>query len=137
LNQIAGKYNFKISTKTEVMTFKRKDPVRYKVVINGNILKQVSNFKYLGCNLSCNYDEDVQTKLARFKIMCGTIRRVLGKQTRKATQLKFYKTMAIPSLLYGSEGRMLRRKDESSIQSAEMKFLRAVQGCARLDHFRN
>jgi hypothetical protein len=67
--------------------------------------------------------------------MCDTIR-VLGKQTRKATQLQFYKTMAISSLLYGSEGWILRHKDESGIQSAEMKFLRAVKGCTRLDHIR-
>jgi hypothetical protein len=88
LNQIAEKYNFKISTKTEVMTFKGKDPARSKIVINGNILKQVSNSNDLGCNLSCNYDGYVQTKLARFQVMCGMIRRILGKQTRKATQLK-------------------------------------------------
>jgi hypothetical protein len=35
LNQIAEKCNFRISTKTEVMTFKGKDPVRIKIVING------------------------------------------------------------------------------------------------------
>jgi hypothetical protein len=45
--------------------------------------------------------------------------------------------MAIPPLLYGSEGWILRRKDENSIQSVEMKFLRAVKGFARLDHIRN
>jgi hypothetical protein len=45
--------------------------------------------------------------------------------------------MAIPSLLYRSEGWILRRKDESSIQSVEMKFLRSVKGCTRLDHSRN
>jgi hypothetical protein len=61
----------------------------------------------------------------------------IGKTDKKATQLKFYKTMAIPPLLYGSEGWILRRKYESSIQSAEMKFLRAVKGCTRLDHSRN
>jgi hypothetical protein len=45
--------------------------------------------------------------------------------------------MAIPSLLYGSEGWILRSKDKSSIQSAEIKFLCAVKGCTRLDHIRN
>jgi sorting nexin-29 len=40
LNQIVEKYNFKISsTKTEVMAFKGKRPVRSKIIINGNILK--------------------------------------------------------------------------------------------------
>jgi hypothetical protein len=76
------------------MAFKGKDPVRSKIIINDNILKQVSNFNYLGWNLSYNYNRDVQAKLARFQVMCGTIWQILGKQTRKATQLKFYKTMA-------------------------------------------
>jgi hypothetical protein len=69
------------------MAFKGKDPVISKIVINGNILKQVSNSNDLGCNLSCNYDGDLQTKLAIFQVMCvcGMIRRVLGKQTSKAT----------------------------------------------------
>jgi hypothetical protein len=80
LNQTAEKYNFEMSpTKMKI-----KDPVRYKTIINGNILKQVYNFNYLGCNYLIT-DGDVQAKLARFQVMCGTIRRVLGKQTRKAT----------------------------------------------------
>jgi hypothetical protein len=52
------------------MAFKGKDPVRSKIIINGNILKQVPNFNYLGCSLSYNYDGDAQTKLARFQVMC-------------------------------------------------------------------
>jgi hypothetical protein len=40
------------------MAFKGKDPVRSKIVINGNILKQVSNLNYLDCNLSYSYDGD-------------------------------------------------------------------------------
>lgn len=35
--------------------------------------------------------------------MCGTIRRTLGEHWRRETQLKFYKTMALSTLLYGSE----------------------------------
>jgi hypothetical protein len=46
--------------------------------------------------------------------------------------------MGILSLLYKGEGWILRHKDESSIQSAEMKFLCAVKkGCTRLEHIRN
>lgn len=69
--------------------------------------------------------------------MCGTIRRVLGNKTRKETQLKFYKAIAVPSLLYGSENWVLRQKEINNIQSSEMKFLRAVKGCTRLEHIRN
>jgi hypothetical protein len=58
--------------------------------------------------------------------MCGTIRRNLKKKSRKDTQLKYYKTMAVPVLMYGSEAWTIKKKDISRIQSAEIKFLRLV-----------
>ena len=39
----------------------------------------------------------------RFQHLCGTINRFLKGKTRPETQLKFYKVMAVPTLLYGSE----------------------------------
>jgi hypothetical protein len=103
LNKTGEENNFKSSPiKTEVMAFKGKDPVRSKIVINGNILKQVSHFNCLCCSLSYN-DGDVQTKLTRSQAICSTIWRALGKQKRRTTQLTFYKIMAIPSLLHGRE----------------------------------
>jgi hypothetical protein len=35
--------------------------------------------------------------------MCRTIKHTLTNKTRKDTQLKFYKVMAVPTLLYGCE----------------------------------
>ncbi|XP_075232209.1 uncharacterized protein LOC142330650 [Lycorma delicatula] len=45
--------------------------------------------------------------------------------------------MAMPILTYGSEVWVLRSWDESRIQAAEMRFLRAVKGCTRVDRIRN
>jgi hypothetical protein len=45
--------------------------------------------------------------------------------------------MAVPVLMYGSEAWTIKKKDISRIQSAEMKFLRSVKGCTRMDHIRN
>jgi hypothetical protein len=45
--------------------------------------------------------------------------------------------MAVPVLMYGSEARTIKKRDISRIQSAEMKFLRSVKGCTRMDHVRN
>ena len=39
----------------------------------------------------------------RFQVICGTIKGTLGRKTGKETQLNFYKVMAVPTLLYGSE----------------------------------
>jgi hypothetical protein len=35
----------------------------------------------------------------------------------------------VPTLLYGSETRVLNQKDYSSLTAAEMVYLRSVKGC--------
>jgi hypothetical protein len=45
--------------------------------------------------------------------------------------------MAVTVLLYGSETWTLRQRDWKRIQAAEMKYLRTVKGCIRLDQIRN
>ena len=52
--------------------------------------------------------------------MCGTIRRTL-KSASKGTRLKFYKMMALPTLLYGSENWTLTKAQTSHIQPANMR----------------
>jgi hypothetical protein len=44
--------------------------------------------------------------------------------------------MAVTVLLYGSETWTLRKRDWNRIQAAEMKYLRTVKGCKRLDQKR-
>jgi hypothetical protein len=83
-------------------------------------MEQVSNFNYLGCNVTYKYDEHLNVKLSKFQNICGVIARTLKTKTRKETNLKFYKIMAVPVLLYGSETWTLRKKDWNRIQAAEM-----------------
>jgi hypothetical protein len=83
------------------------------------------------------YDEDLNDKLSKFQKICGVISRTLKKKTRKETNLKFYRIMAVPVLLYGSETWIPRKRDWNMIQAAEIKYLRTVKGCTRLDHIRN
>jgi hypothetical protein len=45
--------------------------------------------------------------------------------------------MAVPVLLYGSETWTPRKRDWNRIQEAEMKYLRTLKGCTRLDQMRN
>jgi hypothetical protein len=69
--------------------------------------------------------------------MCGTIKRTLINKTRKDTQLKFHKVMAVPVLLHGCENWALNRVDRRKIETAEMKFLRRVAGYTVRDEVRN
>jgi len=51
--------------------------------------------------------------------------------------MKFYKVVARPSLLYGSETWVTTKRDMTHLETAEMCFLRIVMGCTRLDKIRS
>ena len=63
-----------------------------------------------------------------FQRMCGTISRTLKGKTQLTTQIEFYKVMAVPVLMYGSENGSLNRSDMRKIEAAEMRFLRPMAG---------
>jgi hypothetical protein len=58
-------------------------------------------------------------------------------KTRKTTEMKLYKVMALPVLLYGSGIWTIKIKDMSKIQATAMRYLRSVNGCTELDHIKN
>ena len=52
-------------------------------------------------------------------------------------QDKVFKTAIRPAMAYGSECWVIKKKDESKLNSAEMRMLRWARGKTRLDHIRN
>ena len=66
----------------------------------------------------------------------NTIRKHL-KKPRTDTQMKFYKVVARPALLYGSETWVTTTGDMTRLEAAEMSFLRIVKGRTRLDKIRS
>ena len=72
----------------------------------------------------------------RFQRICGTIRKHL-KKIRRDTQMKFYKVIARPTLLYGSETWVSTKRDITCLEAAEMRFLRSVKGYTTLDKIRS
>lgn len=138
LLKVIKDYNLKISlTKTKAMGFLGTRHLRTKIVIEDKIIEQVSSFNYLGCNVSYCENNDVNNKINKFQRMCGTIKRTLSRKTLKETQLKFYKVMAVPVLMYGSENWALTRSERRRIEAAEMRFLRSVAGYTLLDQKRS
>jgi len=84
------------------MAFKGKHLVHSKIETDGSISEQVKQFNYLGSELCLDGEPDFDNKINIFQGICGTIRKHL-KKTRTDTQIRFYKVIARPSLLYGSE----------------------------------
>ena len=74
-------------------------------------------------------------KINRFQKIYGTIRKHL-KKTRTETQTKFFKVVATPTLIYGSET-WVNTQDRTRLEAAEMRFLRSAKGYTRLDKIRS
>jgi len=130
-------HNLKIATdKTKIMTFKGKHLVRSKIEIDGAILEQVKKFNYLGCELSLDGKIDFDKKKNRFQRICGATRKYL-KKTGTDTQMIFYKVVARPTLLYGSEIWVNMKRDMTGLEAAETRFLGSVKGYTRLDKIRS
>ena len=51
--------------------------------------------------------------------------------------MKFYKVVARPTLLYGSETWVTTKRDMTGLEAAEMRFLRSVKRYTRLDKIRS
>lgn len=94
-------------------------------------------FRYLGCNISYELDRNIEEKVNKFQMICGTINRSLKNKTRRDKKIKLYKTMAVPSIIFGSESWVGTKHNQAKIQSAVVKFLRRVKGCSLLDQIRN
>jgi len=70
------------STKTKSMAMCGNYIWRVKIVINDNIIEQVTDFKYLGYRIS-EYKSDLEDKLQTYNKLNGAIRRNFGKQVNK------------------------------------------------------
>ena len=62
---------------------------RVKIVINDNIIEQVTDFKNLGYRIS-EYKSDLEDKLQTYNKINGVIRRHFGKETNKETKLRIH-----------------------------------------------
>jgi len=109
---------------------------RVKIVINDNIIEQVTDFKYLGYRVS-EYKSDLEDKLQTYNKRNGVIRRHFGKEMNKETKLRIHKITAKAALKFGSEVWVLKKREEQRLEAAQMKFLRHLLGITKLDKEKN
>jgi short-subunit dehydrogenase involved in D-alanine esterification of teichoic acids len=67
----------------------KKPHPRVKIVINNNSIEKVSDFQYLEY-LTLNYKNYLEDKLQTYNKLNGSIRRHLGKQMTKETELRIH-----------------------------------------------
>jgi len=109
---------------------------RVKMVINDNIIEQVTDFKYMGYRIS-EYKSDLGDKLQTYNKINGAIRRHFGKQINKETKLRIYNITAKAALKFGCEAWVLKKREEQRLEAAQTKFLRHLLGITKLDKEKN
>ena len=126
LNLIARKYKLTMSgTKTKSMAMWGNHIQRVKIVINDNIIEQVTDLKYLGYRIS-EYKSDLEDKLQAYNKINGAIRRLFGKQMNKETKLRIHNITAKAALKFGSEVWVLKKREEQRLEAAQMKFFETL-----------
>lgn len=82
-------YSFKISvTKIQMMAFSEKELISPKMEFNNCSGEQVQYFKYLGCDITYDYSNDIDNKINSFRLLCGTMLRNLKNKTHCDNKLK-------------------------------------------------
>ena len=109
---------------------------RVKIVLNDNLIEQVTDFKYLVYHTS-EYKSDFEDKLQTFNQLNGAIWRHFGKQMNKATKLRIHNITAKATLKHGSEAWVLKKREEQCLEAAQMKFLKHLLGITKLDKEKN
>ncbi|KAK3509791.1 hypothetical protein QTP70_011160 [Hemibagrus guttatus] len=110
------------------------------VRLQGEEMKKVQEFKYLGSTVQSNRECGKEVK-KRVQAGWNGWRKVWGvlceRKISARIKGKVYRTVVRAAMLYGLETVSLRKRQESELEVAELKMLRFSLGVTRLDRIRN
>ncbi|MCJ8728463.1 hypothetical protein PDJAM_G00004720 [Pangasius djambal] len=110
------------------------------VRLQGDEVKKVQEFKYLGSTVQSNGECGKEVK-KRVQAGWNGWRKVSGVLCDRKISARIkgtvYKTVVRAAMLYGLETVALRKRQESELEVAELKMLRFSLGVTRLDRIRN
>ncbi|KAK3510626.1 hypothetical protein QTP70_011883 [Hemibagrus guttatus] len=128
------------TSKLEAMVLDRKK-VACTLQVEGEVLPQVEEFKYLGVLFTSEgrMDREIDRRIgAAAAVMRSMYRSVVVKKelTQKA-KLSIYQSIYVPTLTYDHELWVMTERVRSRIQVAEISFLRRVAGHSLRDRVRS
>jgi hypothetical protein len=98
------------------MAFRGQDPIRSKIIIDNRIIEQKNSFNYLGNLISYENEMDIDNKLNNYLKIIGILNNVFrSKKALKERRSKLYNTLALPTLLYGTENWTIKARDATRI----------------------
>ena len=126
-------FGLTISTKkTEVLhqPAPQKQYVAPEITVNGEVLKAVEKFTYLGSTLSrsATIDDEVEMRIAKASSAFGQLRGTVWERRgiKLATKLKVYKAIVLPALLYACETLTIYERHAKNLHRFHMNCLRKL-----------
>ena len=118
----------------------REDGNRLNVTLDGEVLEEVDQFKYLGSVIAADggVEADVRHRVNEGCKVLGAMKGVmknrgLGMDVKKV----LYEKVIVPTVMYGSELWGMKVSERRKLNVFEMKCLRSMAGVSRLDRLRN
>ena len=109
--------------------------------VGGELLPQVEEFKYLGVlftsegRMEREIDRRIGAASAVKRSMYLSV--VVKKELSCKVKLSIYRSIYVPTLIYGHELWVMTERTRSWIQAAKMSFLSRVAGCSLRDRVRS
>ena len=127
--------------KSKVMRCTRnEESPRLNVMLDGEALEQVDQFKYLGSIIAENggVEADVSNRVKEGSKVLGAVNGViknrgLGMNVKRA----LYEKVIVPTVMYGSELWGMKESERQKLNVFEMRCLRSMCGVTRWDRLRN
>ena len=113
---------------------------RMPVILNGERLKEVDWFKYLGSQVAADggCESGVVHRMNEGYGSWGALKNVLSNRGVGITAKKCqYGGVIVPTTLYGAEACGMRSAERRKVNVLEMKCLRSLVGVSRMDRVRN
>ena len=140
LNEVVDHYGMRINkAKTKVIKFGKCEFEQIQINIDGTILEQVHQFKYLGSLLTEDggSEKEVRQRIAMTKDTFNKHQKLLTGKINRNLKKRLIKTLVWNVLLYGSETWTLKKADIRRLEACEMWIWRRIEKISWRDHVRN
>ena len=127
--------------KSKVMKCTReREGGKLDIVLNGKLVEEVNNFKYLGVVISADgtMSEELESRMMQGRKLVGAMKAVWNARGMDAqAKLGMYEGIVEPTVLYGCEAWTLNVTEKRRLEAMEMTGLRAIAKVRRLDRISN
>ena len=121
--------------KTEAMPFNQEQSCDMES-INGEKIKEVKNFKYLGGWMESS-EKDVQIRKALAWTACHKLRKIWTSSLKNSFKIRLFLSTVESVLLYNSESWTLTKKMEKSLDGTYTRMLRMAKNVSWKQHMTN